>query len=118
MVLYSERPLHVKPIVDGFTKLESLIVETCHLIVEDLDYLCDYRTNLKFVGFNRLENGLSDDLKQKLGARFAVINFDTITRTQDLRCTMAVDRYTMNKNYESKPDWPLSSQAYQRHPSA
>lgn len=67
----------IKSILNGFTKLESLTLTGSNLHVDDLDYLCEHKGNLKYVSIKKLnKNTLTDELLEKMHANFDVVIVD------------------------------------------
>lgn len=90
------------PILDGFQKLETLIlrIESYRVVFDDLNYLYEHKNKLQYVRLRPICHGsLPDDVIQKLRTKFPVIN-------QGSEFTMAVDRYVMNRE---RRVWSLSS---------
>lgn len=70
-------------ILNGFTKLESLILTSLQLnqsepqlTTDDLNYLKDHKNNLKFIKFDDLNVEVTDELKKQLRDTFDMVNYD------------------------------------------
>jgi len=106
-----EYTVQVRSILTGFTKLESLIIhgqQNLNVDVEDFDYLCEHKINLKFLSIDRLnKNTLTDDLLKKLRTNYEVVIVDIfspcLTRRYDRILNLAVDRPTMQCQREKPP---------------
>lgn len=95
-------PMEITPILNEFTKLESLSLKVCEtpsdeedettfFLVSDLELLQNRKDNLKFVSFEGLDPlTLTDQLLTKLRENFDVVKVDNVGCLK-----MSVDRYTM-----------------------
>lgn len=100
LIFVDREPMcRIRPILDGFGKLETLTIKSNAMTIDDLNCLHDLKHNLLFVKLQ--QSRLKDDLNNKLRARFPVIKSDFCY------LTMAVDRYTAN-NCNREKIWPLS----------
>lgn len=92
------RFLKISPILEGFTKLESLTINARNdqLIVDDLHCFHDYKEKIKFLSLGQLYD-IASTLKI-LRENFSVVEVDHRT------LSMAVDRRTMS--LERKVDGP------------
>lgn len=86
--------LRIKPILNGFTAIESLkIISMDPLRVKHLDLLSDPKHNIKFVSIGCVAKSLlTDDLVNEFRAHFDVVRIGI-----DGTLNMAADRYTMRK---------------------
>lgn len=75
-ILSVKKPCEIRPILNGFKKLESLALHSFNsFIIADLDCLHDYKDNLKLVSFLFLnEDSLTDEFVENMSKSFPMVN--------------------------------------------